>query len=107
MRRILGRLPGEHGPHLAVKLHAFGFHAVELALARRGAPQAFLGVLMTFVLGLVVLYMLKSLPYLGAVIGLFGWFAGAGALILNMLAGQRMMPAQEPPPIPGGGDGKK
>ncbi len=81
--------------------------AIGSTVLRQHGPQAFLGVLMTFVLGLVVLYMLKSLPYLGAVIGLFGWFAGAGALILNMLAGQRMMPAQEPPPIPGGGDGKK
>lgn len=66
---------------------------------RQQGPQHFGRALLSLTIGLGVLYAAKSLPFLGGLISLLVWFTGAGALILNMVHGQRTV---APPPVPPG-----
>jgi hypothetical protein len=81
--------------------------AIGGALLRQNGPQPLGRVLPTLALGLLLLYAIKALPYIGLFFSLTGWFAGTGALLLNMIHSQRMIPPVEPPPVPGDGEAKK
>lgn len=75
-------------------------------LLRRHGPQPVGGALLTLAFGLAVLYAAKALPLLGFVIAMTAWFAGIGALLLNLLHTQRIM-SPLPPPVPGDGRGNE
>lgn len=75
--------------------------AIGGVMMRQHGPQPVRSVLMTLAVGLFALYTLKALPYIGLMVGLYGWFAGLGALLLNLLHSQRMI---LPPDLPQPGE---
>lgn len=63
--------------------------------------------LFSLALGIFVLYGLKSLPVVGFMLGMMGWFGGLGAMLLTMIHAQKVDTTRhaEPPPennTPGG-----
>src|SRR5262249_40206519 len=78
-------------------------------LLRQQGAQPVGRALLALAIGLFALYAMKSLPVVGYVFSIAAWFAGGGAIILNMIHSQRLIPPPPPPPqqpVAGGGDGK-
>ena len=75
--------------------------ALGSVLLKQRNPQPLARAYFTMAVGLVLLYAAKTVPVLGVFVDLYGWFTGIGALLLNLTGTQRIMPHQEPPPIPG------
>lgn len=76
-------------------------------LLRQHGPQPAGHAILSLALGVVVLYVLKAMPFVGFFLALAAWFAGTGALLLNLFHSQRTLLPQQPPPLPGAQTMKK